>query len=94
MLHIALILDGDEICHVVVRASRSDLTGRLARYASEHASFQLSAREEVRLRRLLAEGRDRQAVDLYFRRGGRWAPERLIERQVPLPEAVLHPIGR
>lgn len=86
MLHVALILEGDEVRLVVVRSRQADLTGELARYAAEHARFQLAREDETRFRDLLRQGKEREAVDLYFRRGGRWASERLVERRVRLPE--------
>ena len=93
MLNVAVILEDDEIRLIVVRPSPEALIHELARYAAEHASFQLSSDDEARFTALLGEGRERQAVDLYFRRGGRWAPERLVERTVRLPEGVPRPAG-
>lgn len=84
VLHVALIFDGAEICRMFVEASPRLLTRGIARYASEQASFQLLPRDQKRFNELLVEGREREAVELYFERGGRWAPERLIEGRYAL----------
>lgn len=83
MLHVAVILEANEVRLVLARSSSADLTRELARYAAEHASFQLTAKAEARFRALLERGKEKEAVDLYFRRGGRWAPERVVRRTVP-----------
>jgi len=91
MLHVALIFDGAEICHMFVEASPRMLTRGIARYATEQASFQLLPQDEERFNELLSNGREREAVDLYFERGGRWAPERLIKWRYALCPPIEEP---
>ena len=86
MLQVAVVQDGDEICHIEVARSAEILTERLGAYVAERADLQLTAADARRLRRLLTRGRIGAAVELYFQEGGRWAPERLLRRSVPFPD--------
>lgn len=88
MLYIAVVLAGDEICHVTADTSASGLARRLGTYVGEQADYQLDHREAARARELLAAGRADEAVELYFRQAGRWAPEHLETWQVDLEEGV------
>lgn len=88
MLYIAVVLAGDEICHVTADISAPGLARRLGTYVREQADYQLGPEEAARARELLAAGRPDEAVELYFRHAGRWAPERLETWQVDLEEGV------
>lgn len=92
MLHIAVVHAGDEICHVTADVSAQGLADRLGRYVRDQVGYQLDSRAAARVLELLAEGRSREAVELYFRRAGRWAPERLVTRRIPFPDDTLRSV--
>lgn len=79
-LHVAAVYaaDGIGVRLLTAASSAEALTARVATYVERQAEYLLWPADAERVRALLAEGKRREAVELYFAKvGERWERERL-----------------
>lgn len=81
-LYAAVVHTIEDVQLLTAGTSLEEVTGHLARYVGAKADHMLWPRDGQRVRRLLDEGRESEAGELYFARvGERWEREYLkIER--------------
>jgi hypothetical protein len=82
-LHVAVVHAADGVRVVMAEGSRASLLLRLAEYVRGRAPHALWPDEAERVRRALAAGRRREAIEVYFAEvGRRWDAEVLFTTRV------------
>lgn len=89
VLRLAVVSSGSQVVFAAVAVSDPGLVRRLAEYVGERAPLTLWPDDARRVAGLLEAGRLREGVAAYFSSvGGRWDPEHLDVRTVPVEPAV------